>query len=69
MDPGALPAAAVIAIGLGNCTSAADAIGLTETATTCSVLKSNALTRILIVAVFLKFLIDQKESICLIVEI
>jgi hypothetical protein len=48
---------------------AADATGFTETATICSALKSNALTRIFAVAVRLTSLFDQKENIRLMVEI
>ena len=53
----------------GRSAHAADATGLTETATTCSALKRSALTIIFAVEVCLKPFIDQEESICLIVEI
>jgi hypothetical protein len=56
-------------MGSGETGAAALTTGLTETATTCSALKSNALTRIFTVVLRLKFLINQKESICLMVEI
>jgi hypothetical protein len=48
---------------------AALAVGLTETATTCSALKRSAITIVFAVELRLKPFIDPNESICLIVEI